>query len=172
MCVGSLTGGESMRVSDVVRFLAVFSTGLVAGIYLGDRMGASFARPELSPSSFVKFQQIQHVHFLKMMPVLLGIAILSSMALLARIRSRVGSPEFVFVALGTLACISVIVVTRTVNVPINNQLMTWDASSPPAGVMEIWARWERMHSVRTFLAILGFGFELVALRTPENFPAP
>ena len=92
-----------MRASNVVRLLAIFSTGLVAGIDLGDRMGASFARPELSSSSFVKFQQIQHVHFVKMMPVLLGLAILSSVAWLARIRSRVRSPELVFVAPGTLA---------------------------------------------------------------------
>jgi Domain of unknown function (DUF1772) len=160
-----------MGVLAVVRWVAVLSTGLVAGIFLGDRMGASFARPALSPSSFVTFQQIQHVHFVKMMPILIGIALLSSAAWLVLIRSRIGSVEFVFLALGALASVSVIVVTRAVNVPINNQLMTWIASSPPPDVREIWARWEQVHTVRTFLAVLGFALELLAFGTSKNVPA-
>lgn len=128
-------------------------------------MGASFARPALSPSGFVKFQQIQHEHFVKMMPVLMGIAIFSSLAWLVLIRSRIGSAGFVFLSLGTLAYISVLVVTRTVNVPINNQLMTWNASSPPPDVMQIWARWEQVHTVRASLSVLGFAFELLAFGT-------
>ena len=48
-----------MSASGVTRFVAVFSAGLIAGILLGDRMGASFARPAITPSSFVTFQQIQ-----------------------------------------------------------------------------------------------------------------
>jgi uncharacterized membrane protein len=161
-----------MSVSAVVRFVAVLSTGLVAGIFLGDRMGASFARPALPPSSFVKFQQIQHMHFVRMMPILIGIAIVSIVVWLVLIRSRVQSPEFVFLGLGALAFISVIVVTRTVNVPINDQLMTWNASSPPPDVMETWARWEQLHTVRTFLAVLGFAFALVAFGASRNVPEP
>jgi hypothetical protein len=83
-----------MGLLAVVRFLAVLSTGLVAGIFMGDRMGASFARPALSPSSLVTFQQIQHLHFVKMMPILIGIAILSGVAWLIPVRSRIGSAEF------------------------------------------------------------------------------
>jgi uncharacterized membrane protein len=160
-----------MRVLGVARFGAVLFTGLVAGIFLGDRMGASFARPALSPSSFVTFQQIQHAHFVKMMPILIGIATLSSVAWLVLIRARSGGAEFVLVALGTLAYISVIVLTRMVNVPINNQLMTWNAVSPPPDVMEIWARWEHVHTVRTFLAVSGFTFELLAFGASKNDPA-
>jgi uncharacterized membrane protein len=151
-----------------VRFVAVLSTGLLAGIFFGDRMGASFARPELSPSSFVTFQQVQHVHFVKMMPVLMGIAILSSSAWLVLIRSRIGTVSFLFLALGTLAYISVLVLTRVVNVPINNQLMTWTASSPPPDVMKIWTRWEQVHTVRTVIAVLGFACEVLAFGTSTN----
>jgi len=154
-----------------VRFIAVLATGVLAGIFVGDRMGASFARPELSPSSFVKFQQVQHVHFVKMMPVLMGIAILSSLAWLVLIRSRIGTVSFLLLALGTLAYISVLVVTRTVNVPINNQLMTWSASSPPPDVMKIWARWEQVHTVRTFIAVIGFACEVLAFGASTNGPA-
>ena len=154
-----------------VRFIAVLSTGLLAGIFLGDRMGASFARPQLPPSSFVKFQQVQHVHFVKMMPVLMGIAILSSVSWLVLNRSRIGTFGFLLLALGTLAYICVLVLTRTVNVPINNQLMTWSASSPPPDVMKIWARWEQVHTVRTFIAVFGFACEVLAFGASTNGPA-
>jgi hypothetical protein len=63
------------------------------------------------------------------------------------------------------------VATQTVNVPINNQLMTWNASSPPPDVMQIWARWEQVHTVRTFLSVLGFAFELVAFGASKSGPA-
>jgi uncharacterized membrane protein len=155
----------------VVRFIAVLATGLLAGIFVGDRMGASFARPQLSPSSFVKFQQVQHMHFVKMMPVLMGIAILSSLSWLVLIRPRIGTLGFLLLALGTLAYISVLVLTRTVNVPINNQLMTWSASSPPLDVMKIWARWEQVHTIRTFLAVIGFACEVLAFGVSTNGPA-
>ena len=160
-----------MSVLAVVRFAAVLTTGLLAGIFLGDRMGASFARPALPPSSFVRFQQIQHVHFAKMMPILMGIAILSSVTWLVLIRSRVGSQGFVFLALATLAFVSIVVLTRAVNVPINDLLMTWNASSPPPDVMEIWVRWEQVHTVRTCVAVVGFAFELLAFGTSQNVPA-
>jgi hypothetical protein len=52
-----------------------------------------------------------------------------------------------------------------VNVPINSQLMTWNASSPPQDVMQIWARWEQAHTVRTAVAVLGFVCELLAYGT-------
>ena len=107
----------------------------------------------------------------EMMPILMGIAILSSVAWLVLIRSRAGSWSFSFLALATLAYVSVAVLTRTINVPINDLLMTWNASSPPPNVMEIWARWEQVHTVRTFVAVIGFAFELLAFGTSPNVPA-
>ena len=49
-----------MKMLGAPRVLAVVCTGLYAGIILGDRMGASYARPELSVADFIRFQQIQH----------------------------------------------------------------------------------------------------------------
>jgi predicted DNA repair protein MutK len=59
-----------MTVVGVARFVAVLSTGLVAGILFGDRMGATFARPALPASSFVTFQQVLHLRFVPVMPIL------------------------------------------------------------------------------------------------------
>jgi Domain of unknown function (DUF1772) len=157
-----------VAVAGVVRFVAVLSAGLIAGILLGDRMGATFARPALSASSFVTFQQVLHMHFVPMMPILMGIAMVSSVAWLMLVRARPSSAEFVLAALAALAWITVFVLTRAINVPINVELMKWEASLPPEDVREIWARWEGAHTVRTVVAVLGFALAIVALGKARN----
>lgn len=151
-----------MTLAGASRFVAILSTGLIAGVLLGDRAGASYARPALSDSSFVTFQQVLHTHFVPMMPILMGVAILSSLAWLVSIRSRPRGGEFALVALASLAFIFVFALTRAINVPINVELMTWDASSPPPNVRSVWARWEGAHTVRTIVAV---GFALGVLAT-------
>ena len=174
-----------MTALPAARFGSVFGAGLASSVLLGDRMGASFARPELPASSFVTFQQIVHRHFVVMMPILLGITILSCAAWLMMGRSRRGSAagpatgpgrcpgrcaEFAFLALGALAFVSIAVLTRSINVPINVQIMTWDPSSPPPEVMNTWARWESAHTARTVIAVVGFGLLLLAFGTAKNRP--
>jgi len=97
-----------MTLLTIVQVMAVVCAGLLAGIFLGDRAGFAYARPALSPSSFVQ-------------------------------------------------------ITRAVNVPINNQLMTWSAAAPPANLRELWAPWERVHTIRTIVAVGAFVLEAVAL---------
>jgi uncharacterized membrane protein len=125
-------------------------------------MGATFARPALSLPSFVTFQQVLHERFVPMMPILMATAILASLVWLVMLRSHRTSAEFGLVAVATLAFISVFAITRAINVPINLELMKWDASSPPANVREMWARWESAHNVRAVVAVLGFSCSILA----------
>ena len=87
-----------MSLRSIIRFVALVSTGLLAGIFLGDRMGLGFARPALPASSFVQLQQIQHVHFVRMMPVLQIAALLSTLTWLFLLRSSVRSSQFAVIA--------------------------------------------------------------------------
>lgn len=77
-----------MNPLAVVRVISIVCTGLVAGIFLGHRAGVSFAMPELSPSSFVQLQQIIHVHFVRMMPILTISAVGASIVWTILLRSR------------------------------------------------------------------------------------
>ena len=77
-----------MSVLLVVRIVAIVCAGLLAGIYVGHRAGAQLALPKLSQSSFVQFQQVVHVHYVRFMPVLNLTALLTALAWLAMIRSR------------------------------------------------------------------------------------
>ena len=59
-----------MDFFTIVRVLAVVCAGLLAGIYLGYRAGAYYALQKLGASSFVQFQQILHIYFMRFMPPL------------------------------------------------------------------------------------------------------
>ena len=152
-----------MTFITVIRFVALLSTGLLAGIFLGYRMGASIALPTLPASSFVKFQQVVHVYYVRMMPVLQALAVLSVLTWLFSLRSSARSPGFVLIALAAAGCICVFAFTVAVNVPINKQLMTWSASAPPENLTEIWKPWEQVNTVRTILAVGVFSLEVLAL---------
>jgi uncharacterized membrane protein len=152
-----------MNLLPIVRFVALVATGLLAGIFLGDRMGLGFARPALPASSFVQLQQIQHVHFVRMMPVLQIAALLSTLTWLFLLRSSVRSSQFAVIALAAICLLVVFGLTMAINVPINNTLMTWNASAPPGDAMEIWKRWEQVNTVRAIISPIGFALQVLGL---------
>jgi uncharacterized membrane protein len=152
-----------MDVLVIVRAFAVVCTGLLAGIYLADRMGASYARAELNASSFVQYQQIVHVHFAKVLPFIVIAAVLTSIAWVFLVRAQWGGAEFWLIAIATCSIILAAVLTRTVNVPLNDQLMTWSIADPPTNLRELWTPWETINTIRTFLAMGAFVLQAIAL---------
>lgn len=152
-----------MSVLVAAQIVALLSIGLKAGVLFGDRIGVHFARPELPPSSFVKFQQVQLQRWEKVMPALAALTVLSSSAWLALIGSRAGTISLVLVALAALASIASVVLAAAGCLPINKQLMTWNVASPPPDVTKIWSRWERVNGIRTLLALIAFACVVLAL---------
>ena len=146
-----------------VQLVAVFATGLLAGIFFGDRVGNSYARPKLPPSSFVIFQQAQNVRFARMMPLPILAAFVSNALWMVLLRSRMGAGSFVFVVAATAALVVAIGLTRIVNIPINDRIAKAVPASPPPELSRIWARWEHAHTVRTVFVVLAFAFDLIAL---------
>jgi uncharacterized membrane protein len=160
--VANFAREEPVKVLGIVRVIAVVCAGLLAGIYLHDRAAAS-ARGGLSASSFVQYQQMVHVNFVRMMPPLLLAAALGGFAWLLLVRSQWRAAEFWLIAASLCGIVFIAAVTRLVNVPLNNQLMTWSASSPPTNFRDLWAPWERIDIIRTIVAVSVFALEVVAL---------
>ena len=158
----------------VVRVVAVAGAGLYAGILLGDLAGAAQARPQLNPSSFVQMQQIIHARFVIMMPALVVSTLAACIAWIFFIRSNRKSPEFWLVAGATAGVVLCGILTRLVNVPINDQLVKWSVAFPPPNVFELWAPWEGAHAIRTVIALVAFSLAVVALALatpPPPLPA-
>jgi uncharacterized membrane protein len=145
----------------VIQLVALFSTGLLAGIFFGDRAGNTYSRVRLSPEGFVAFQREQNKRFAAMMPLPILAAIVASAAWLVMMRDRAATLAFWLAAAGTAALVLVVAITRIVNIPINNRVEAGKAE--PVAVRRLWPRWERAHTVRTVFAVLAFACELVAL---------
>jgi uncharacterized membrane protein len=152
-----------MDLVTILRVVAVASAGLLAGIFLGHRAGVHYAIGEISASSFVQLQQIIHVHYVRFMPPLVLTAFVSSVLWLVMVRSQWRTAEFSLVAASACGILIIAVATRAVNVPLNNQLMTWSVTSPPANLREIWAPWDRVNTLRSVLATGALVLEAVAL---------
>ena len=64
-------------------------------------------------------------------------------------------------------------VTRSVNVPINNELATWNPASPPANWMQARDTWNENNTVRAIASFVCFALSLVllAIRPQRRQPA-
>jgi uncharacterized membrane protein len=161
-----------MDALAIVQVVAVVCAGLLAGIFLGYRAGAHYALKEISASSFVKFQQVVHVHFVRFMPPLVLTALLAALVWLLLMRSYWRSPQFWLIAASTCGIALIAAMTRAVNVPLNNQLMTWDSAAPPNNVRELWAPWDRINTIRTVLAIAALILEALAVSLSTSVGRP
>lgn len=148
---------------NLFRFLQLLTTGLYTGLLFADRIGVTPVRPQLSVPSFVLFQQQLHIRFAILMPILLGVGLLSGIISLVLLRGDYKRKGFICTALATLCTLFVVILTRSVNVPINEALMTWSATSPPPNVMQLWSPWEQAHTIRTIVSLIGFSSLLLAV---------
>jgi uncharacterized membrane protein len=152
-----------MSLLMILQVVAVVSAGLLAGIFVGHRTGLHYAVPKLSASSFVQLGQIIHAHYVRFMPTLVLTALASGVLWLVMVRSQWRTAEFWLVAISACAILAILAVTRAVNVPLNNQLMTWSVDSPPPNSQQLWAPWERVNTLRSVLATGALVLETVAL---------
>jgi uncharacterized membrane protein len=126
-------------------------------------MGASYARPALSAADFILFQQIQHVHFKPLLLPITAGAVFGGLIWVWLVRSRWRNTEFWCAAVSSVAMIMAAALTRIVNFPINDALMTWSAAAPPPNIRELWAPWEHVHTIRAALSVGAFVLQAFAL---------
>src|SRR5881275_3189264 len=104
------------RIASVV---AVLCSGLMAGLLFGDWLGPSFARSAMSASSFVQFQQIVHINYLRTLPALSTVALAAPIVWLIMVRTRRSSAEFKIVLVAVVAIAIGYTITFVFNVPVN-----------------------------------------------------
>ena len=152
-----------MGLLPILRVVAVVSAGLLAGIFLGHRLGLHYVLPQLSPSSFVQLAQTMYAHNAKVMPSLVSAALASNVLWLMMARPHWRTAEFWLVVTSACGIVAIIAVSQAVNLPLNKQIVTWSVASPPPNVQQLWAPWERAHTLRVILAIGALVLETVAL---------
>ena len=150
-----------MNRLTITRVAAVLSSGLMAGLLFGDWLGPSFARSAMSPSSFVQFQQIVHINYLRTLPALSTVALAAPVLWLVMLRDRRDSAEFKILLAAAISIAIGYTITVVFNVPVNNQLETWSASLPR--MLGRFEPMEKAHVVRTIFWVVGFFLETLVI---------
>jgi len=146
-------------MTSAVAVIAVILTGLIAGQMLAIGLANRAARSLPERSWTLRFQA-ENKLFTKTMPpaLLLPLIGLIWSALLTASAQR--GLFFAAVALEVI----VLVITMTIEVPINKQVASWRAGSAPPAWMEIRDRWLRFHCARTLVGACSFTCAAIGLR--------
>src|SRR5436190_21565515 len=120
-----------MKLLAITRVVAVLCSGMMAGLLFGDWLGPSFARAAMNAPSFIQFQQIVHINYLRTLPALSTIALVAPVLWLIIVRGRRDTAQFKLVLFAAIAIAIGYTITFVFNVPVNNQLEIWRADAPP-----------------------------------------
>ena len=142
-------------ISTVVRLIGLVFTGLFAGFLLGVLV-LELSLRSFDGSVYTQTQQITLLALPALATVLLFPAIIAT-AILTALHARTRDRVF-WLAVAALTLLGVaLVVTLSVNVPINLAEAGWAVSSPPADWAATRDRWQVGHAVRTGAALVAFG---------------
>jgi len=147
----------------IVRIAAVITLGLIGGVSLA-YLRTKPAVDTLDASAFIRYQQHVHEAYKIMMPTLVSLGILTNLSWLISLWRHPISTEFILVALAAGALVTVLMITLMRNVPINDQLVTWDPAAPPRNLRQIWTKWEQASFHRGVLAIFAFVLVILAMQ--------
>jgi uncharacterized membrane protein len=147
-----------------VRDLAVLPTltnGVAAGIMLATVIGVVPLMVASPYSQYVRMVQFMWPRYDPTMPILNGLSLVIDVVL-AVVQPAAARPWYLLAA-ALLAVVMAISITR--NVPVNKYVSRLDPAQEPAE----WARvdprlrWQRWNLVRTVVALIAFGVNVVAL---------
>jgi uncharacterized membrane protein len=150
----------------VVKNLFELITGvlltLVAGVFWGTWFSLSRTMHVLPPDYFITIgkQIMQNVALT--MSIIMPASIIA-LAILLIGSWKIKGVYFYTVLVSLVLFILALVITLTVEVPIDNQIASWTPETIPADWQHICDRWEQFHTFRTFLSLGSVTFFYVAL---------
>ena len=147
----------------VARFANLFLVGVLTGNEFGSWAGLHPALRELPHQAHVRSEQAVTRRFGKMMPALMMGALVSFVPVLSLVTDR-RSSYFLFSFAGMVCYVTMLAITLTGNVPINRRTLELDPDTTPREeVLELRARWDRLHAARNVLNLAGFGLALLGV---------
>ena len=160
------TGDWSMA-TRATQFAAVFVQVMVVGAFRGSWIGLSRFIDALRPATFVEVSHVMMEGYGPIMSVLMPAAILATLA--AGILAYGRNPQAGLLILVGFVCVAAATATTLiVNVPIDEMMAGWTASTLPADWTEIRDRWEAYHTARTFVTLCGLAVTLAGCLLPPR----
>ena len=137
----------------IVQFVALLLTALSMGVHFGTWLTEGPLRRTQSGALFIEVHQGRDRVVARVMPIL-GSAALIFLAL-GVFLVRAVPAAFALSLAALVLCIGDMLVTVLVNVPINGKVQSWQPDAPPAEWTLLRDRWEKFHSIRALLVVLG-----------------
>jgi hypothetical protein len=137
----------------LAQFLGIMLYVLVAGVMWGTWLSLGRTMTRYDAATFLADGQHMISNLATVMAVLMISAVVVGLlvvVLLFRGRSTLAG----WLALcGLLLVVAVVVVTLSVEVPIDNKIKMWTVTTLPSDWQDIRARWAAFHTLRTFLSL-------------------
>jgi uncharacterized membrane protein len=149
-----------MNVGDVLGAVAVLGAGLLAGEELAVRYGVRGPVASLDDESHIRLRQA----LVRSLRVLVPSIYLPTLVCAATAALLAGTGAGLALhGAAVLALLTWIGVTLGGTVPINAAVLEWSPSEPPLDWRARVDRWERLNTVRTWLAITAFVLLIIPL---------
>jgi uncharacterized membrane protein len=151
---------------DVLGFIALMVIGFTSCAEFGSY---AFVHPvirQLPPEHHVRVEQGLLKTFGRVMPVLMTLCVILSIAYAVRLNDIEGAARLVRWA-SAAALAAALASTIIFNVPINLATGKWDADQPPADWKEARDRWEFFQGLRSWLLLIGFVLLCLAFTLPS-----
>jgi uncharacterized membrane protein len=150
---------SSFHTLEIWQFINIFLSALVTGVFWGSWLGLSRSIASFPPETFLAIGHTMIDNLAPVMPILMPAAMLATLPvlfLLYRRRSKALYPTLAGLALFVIA----LLITLIVEVPIDNQIKEWTATSLPANWQQLRDRWELFHVIRTWASVAGLALLL------------
>jgi uncharacterized membrane protein len=148
-----------MTAGDVLGFSNLFAAGMLAGTEFVIRYAVRGPLASLDDRAHIRMRQALIRPLRLLVPAMYFLTLLSAVAV--TILDGAGSGLALRCA-AVLALLAWIAVTLGGTVPINSAVLDWDPGAPPRDWRAQVDRWERLNSVRAWLAVGAFALLLAA----------
>ncbi len=142
-----------MTIGSVIGLVNLMCVGILAGEEFVICYGVRKPIASLETSAHIQVRQALIYRLRILVPAIFAAALLSSIAITVADRFAAGTA---LRCAGLIGLISFIAVTLGGTVPINAAILAWKPTSPPKTGQAILSRWERLDTVRCWLAISAF----------------
>jgi uncharacterized membrane protein len=154
-----------------LRFISLFSTGLLAGLLSDFMFFVTPALATLPGPAFVQTTQALDRQFFDPIPWVYTVVNFSILFVLLVTLREWRSLAFILTAVALVCAVVATASTLAINVPINVDVINnWSAQNPPANWAEVRDRWDQANTFRTVLELVAFSCQIVAVLIPSRSP--
>jgi hypothetical protein len=150
------------RLTSISIPLSVFMSGLYGGIGFFSVIGHNPAMRRLDNAAFAEYWQSIDHYMGARMPVFGPLLILTLLFGTITLIPKWRTPSFWLLFIAFLLLITDMVFAFSVNVPLNQQIQSWDVQQLPANVGEIKAKVVQAFSWRSFFMLASFACVVLA----------